>query len=61
MLTGASFCMHFRSLNVCHFRMVEATGLKIIIHWHDLHTEFYENLLIGSKVNSGDTDGLRAW
>jgi hypothetical protein len=41
--------------------MVEATGLKIIIHWHDLHTELYENLLIHSKVNSGDTDGLRAW
>jgi hypothetical protein len=43
-------------LNVCHFGMVEATGLKMWLQghlqWHPLPT----NPLISSKVTRGDTD-----
>jgi hypothetical protein len=57
------FCTHLRSLNVCHFRMDEASRLKIRyrdhLQRHDLPTEFYENPLIGSKIISGGhTDRL---
>jgi hypothetical protein len=40
------------------FGMVQATGLKIMIcnhlGWHALHTEFHENLPVGSDVILGD-------
>jgi hypothetical protein len=53
------FCIHLRSLNVCHFGMVEGTGLKVwrrgYLQWHDLPTEFHKNLPVGSKVIMGDT------
>jgi len=61
------FCIHLRSLNVRHFRMVEATGLKIWhrghLQWHDLTAKFHENLQICSKVISGRThrDEQTAW
>jgi hypothetical protein len=46
--------MHFSSLNVCNFGMIEDEGFKCKasghLQWHDLHTEFHKNLLIGSKV-----------
>jgi hypothetical protein len=46
---------------VCHFGMVEGTELKSVaashLQWHDLPAEFHKDLLIGSKVISGDTDG----
>jgi hypothetical protein len=54
------FCIHLRSLNVHHFGMVKGTGLKSRrrghLQWHDLPTEFYKNLSMGSKVIRGDTD-----
>jgi len=46
---------------------VEATELKLWhrghLKWHDSSAEFYENLSIGSKVISGDTqtDRQTAW
>jgi hypothetical protein len=30
-LAGASFCINLRSLNACHFGMVEATRLKFMV------------------------------
>jgi hypothetical protein len=54
-----TLCIHLRSLNVCHFGMVEATGLKIMvsrsIQWHRHSTEFNKNLAIGSTVNRRKT------
>jgi hypothetical protein len=48
---------------VCHFGIVEASGLKImvlslpsVLQWYDLRTEFHTNLIIGSKVDKGDGD-----
>jgi hypothetical protein len=56
-------CIHLRSSNVRHFVMVVATGLKLClrghIQWHDLSTEFHENLLISSKVDGGDIHSHR--
>jgi hypothetical protein len=55
------FCVHLRSLNVSHFSMFKATGLKLWrrdhIHWQDLSTEFHENLPTGPNfISGGHTD-----
>jgi hypothetical protein len=51
------FFIHLRSLNVCHFRMAEATALSIShrshFQQHGLTTKFHETLQIGSEVISG--------
>jgi hypothetical protein len=48
---------HLRSLNVCHFGMPTARALELCslchLQWHDLPTEFHENLPIGSEVDEG--------
>jgi hypothetical protein len=53
------FCIHFRSLNVRHFVMVEGTILKRtasrLPSMAYLPTEFHKNLPICSKVIRGDT------
>jgi hypothetical protein len=40
--------------------MVIATALKLWhrghLQWHDLRTEFYKNIPIGSEVDGGQTD-----
>jgi hypothetical protein len=46
-------CTHLISLNICHFGMVEATGLAWSgdhLQWHHLHTKFHTNPPISSKV-----------
>jgi hypothetical protein len=52
------FCIHFRSLNIHHFGMVEATGLKSVesrsAQWHAATTDCHESLLIGSTVTGGE-------
>jgi hypothetical protein len=54
------FCIHLRSSNVCHFGMVEGTGLKSTAH--DLPTEFHKNIRSCSKViRRGHTDGQTDW
>jgi hypothetical protein len=58
-------CTHFRSLNVRHFGVAEAMGLKMCprghLQWHHLPTKFHENPLIGSKLTSGHTHIHTAW
>jgi hypothetical protein len=58
-LTGSSFCIHLRSLNIHHFGMIETTGLRACrwghLQWHDLPTEAHKYLLLGSAVIWGDT------
>jgi hypothetical protein len=50
------FCIHLRSLNIRHFRMIEETGLKIRrrghLQWHEFPAEFNENLRTDSKVGT---------
>jgi hypothetical protein len=54
MLTAAKFCNHLISLNVRHFGMVEVTGLRGQLQWHDLRAEFHKDLPTGSKVINGE-------
>jgi hypothetical protein len=48
---------HLTNLNLNHFKMTEATGLKLLhrgpLEWQYLRTKFDENLHGGSKVISG--------
>jgi hypothetical protein len=48
------FCIHLTSLNIRHFGMVAVTALKLWLRghlqWHDLPTEFHNNLRNDSKV-----------
>jgi hypothetical protein len=47
---------HLRGLNVCHFEILEVTGLKVWhlghLQRHHLHTKFHLNPPIGSNVTS---------
>jgi hypothetical protein len=49
-IVWCKFCIHFTSLNIRHFGMVESTGLEIMMlmsfRWHDLPTEFHNNQLV---------------
>jgi hypothetical protein len=54
--------IHLRSLDVCHFGMIEGSVLKCMVlrslsQWHDIVTECHKNLTFGSKVIEGETDG----
>jgi hypothetical protein len=52
------YFIRLRNLNLNHFKMAEAMGLKLPHHgpllWHHLHTKFHLNSPIGSNVISGD-------
>jgi hypothetical protein len=50
--------VHLSNLNLNHFKMVEAMGLKLS-HRGPLPTRFHKNLPIGSKVDGGQTDTQR--
>jgi hypothetical protein len=44
---------YLTNLNLNHFKMIEARGLKLmhrgLVEWHHLPTNFHENLPVGSK------------
>jgi hypothetical protein len=53
------FCKaYLTTLNLSHFKMIEAMGLKNIargpLEWYCLSTKFDENLPSGSEVISGE-------
>jgi hypothetical protein len=51
------FCIHLRSLNVCHFGMVASAVLKWLhqddLQYHDLLTEFHKNYQLVQKLIVG--------
>jgi hypothetical protein len=60
---GYKLCIQLTNLNLNHYKMVDAMGLKLLhqgpLEWHHLPTKFHENLPISSKVISwGQRDRL---
>jgi hypothetical protein len=53
------YCIQLRTLNLNHFKMVEAMGSKLqhlsSLQWHHQLTKFHENLPIDSEVICGYT------
>jgi hypothetical protein len=51
-------CIHLSVLNLNHFKMVQAMGLKLLhrgpLQWHRLPTKFNEKLPSGSNAITGD-------
>jgi hypothetical protein len=64
-LLGGFLCTYLRSLNIRHFGMVEAAGLKKcdveVTQWHHLCSRFHLNLPVSSKLLLGDTDRQTDW
>jgi hypothetical protein len=56
-VSGVSVCSHITS--TCLFGITDSRKLKTGSQFHNIHTKFCENWLIGSKIERGEyTDSM---